>query len=368
MIRRQLINFGSRSTDFRVGEGVVEQLGKMVKCLVATPKRAVIVTESSLAESYGLEVSRALIDAGFTVCDLSLPTGENVATMAYAVQLFDALDSCGITRDDVIVALGGMGVCSLVSFCAHAWCGETPFALVPTTLDAMTSCATSMRPLDTRSSSQMISVEPRAALVACDLDLVPLCPHDERMNGYVMLCASAFIDSRRQWDRFGELVEGVLDNTEVPMVDVLCMAQTARSSVIKAANPSARNALEFGVTTARALRSCLGDAIPAYQLLAEGMRFEARLAVDAFGFDIDDVFSLDDRLDDLGVEELPFELEFDRFLTALKETRFKRSNRFMFSLPRHVGTVRYATVEDDVLERHARAYLASRAELMDESV
>ena len=148
------------------------------------------------------------------------------------------------------------------------------------------------------------------------------------------------------------------------MVDALCMAQTARSSVIKAANPSARNALEFGVTTARALRSCLGDAIPAYQLLAEGMRFEARLAVDAFGFDIDDVFSLDDRLDDLGVEELPFELEFDRFLTALKETRFKRSNRFMFSLPRHVGTVRYATVEDDVLERHARAYLASRAELM----
>ena len=74
MIRRQLINFGSRSTDFRVGEGVVEQLGKMVKCLVATPKRAVIVTESSLAESYGLEVSRALIDAGFTVSDLSLPT------------------------------------------------------------------------------------------------------------------------------------------------------------------------------------------------------------------------------------------------------------------------------------------------------
>jgi len=128
--------------------------------------------------------------------------------------------------------------------------------------------------------------------------LVPLCPHDERMNGYVMLCASAFIDSRRQWDRFGELVEGVLDNAEVPMVDALCMAQTARSSVIKAANPSARNALEFGVTTARALRSCLGDSIPAYQLL--------------------------------------------------------------------VGTVRYATVEDDVLERHARAYLASRAELMDE--
>lgn len=366
MIRRQLINFGSRSTDFRVGSGAVEQLGKMVKCLVAAPKRAVIVTDASLAESAGLEVSRSLIDAGFGVSDLSLPADVNVATIDYAVQLFDALDSCDITRDDVIVGLGGMGVCSLVSFCARSWCGETPYALVPTSLDAMAVCATSARPLDTRASSQMVSVEPRASLVACDLDLVPLCPHDELMNGYVMLCASAFIDSRRQWDRFENLVAGVLDNDEVPMVDALCMAQTARCGVINAANPSARNALEFGATTARALRLCLGDSVADYQLLAEGMRFEARLAVDAFGFDIDDVFALDDRLDDLGVEELPFELGFDEFLAALKESRFKRSNRFMFSLPRHVGTVRYATVEDDVLERHARAYLASRAELMDE--
>ena len=340
----------------------------MVKCLVATPKRAVIVTESSLAESYGLEVSRALIDAGFTVSDLSLPTGENVATMAYAVQLFDALDSCGITRDDVIVGLGGMGVCSLVSFCAHAWCGKTPFALVPTTLDAMTSCATSMRPLNIASSSQMISVEPRAALVACDLDLVPLCPHDERMNGYVMLCASAFIDSRRQWDRFGELVEGVLDNAEVPMVDALCMAQTARSSVIKAANPSARNALEFGVTTAAPfgrvseMRFPLINSSQRACALKQGLRSMRLASISTMSF------RWMTGSMTFWWKKLPFELEFDRFLTALKETRFKRSNRFMFSLPRHVGTVRYATVEDDVLERHARAYLASRAELMDESV
>ena len=62
----------------------------------------------------------------------------------------------------------------------------------------------------------MISVEPRVRLGRLRLDLVPLCPHDERMNGYVMLCASAFIDSRRQWDRLGSWVEGVLDNAEVP--------------------------------------------------------------------------------------------------------------------------------------------------------
>lgn len=367
MIRRQLINFGSRSTDFRVGAGVLEQLGKMVKCLVATPKRAVIVTDASLAESAGLEVSRTLIDAGFTVRDLSLPAGENVATLDYAVQLFDALDSCDITRDDVIIGLGGMGVCSLVGFCARSWCGETPYALVPTSLDAMTVCATSSLPLDTRSSSQMVSVEPRAALVACDLDLVHTSPRDDLMNGYVMLCASAFIDSRRQWDRFEGMVDGILENAEVPMVDALCMAQTARAAVINAANPSARNALEFGATTARALRLCLGDSVPAYRLLAEGMRFEARLAVDAFGFDIDDVFALDDRLDEFGVDELPFEVGYDEFLSSLRESRFKRSNRFMFSLPRHVGTVRYATVDDGDLERHARAYLASRAELMDGS-
>ena len=333
----------------------------MVSSVVATPKRAVIVTDASLAVSHGLEVSRALIDAGFTVEDLSLPAGEHVSTLAYALQLFEALDRCGVTADDLVVAFGGAEVCSLAAYCARSWCGETPYVFIPATV------ATSVPALDTAASREMVSVDPRAALVVCDPSLLADSPRDGLLLGYAEMIVSALIDSRRQWERIESVLPGVVDGDEVPLYDALGMAQSARVRVLTSANPSARNALQFGRTTARALRLCLGDAVPAYALLAEGMRFEARLAHDVTSFDVDDVFALDDLLVEAGIEEVPFTLGCERFIEALKETHFKRSNRLMFSLPRHPGTVRLSVVDEEVLERHARAYLASRAELADDS-
>ena len=95
------------------------------------------------------------------------------------------------------------------------------------------------------------------------------------------------------------------------------------------------------------------------------MRFEARLAVEAAKFDVDAVFEQDDRFDDLGIEELPFKLDVDRFIDALKETNARYSNRLLFALPKNPGIIRLTAVTDDVLVRHASAYVASRAELLE---
>ena len=364
--RRQLLNFGSRSTDFRIGYGMLDELPALLKGAVSKPRRAVIVCEEQLAQTVGVTVSRALVDAGFRVDDLELPAGERTATLAYAHQLFDALDGCAITCDDLVVALGGVEVCALVTYCSSSWCGETACALIPTTLDAMVTVATEMRALDTARSAEMVRVQPRAALVVCELALLQWVPFDERGLGFVQIVAAHLAESRKYWEHLPSLTEGMLEGRDIPLSDAICAAQTSRVNTVKSIAPSARQALLFGVTTARALRVCLGAGLPWYRLLAEGMRFEARLAVDAAGFKVDDVFALDDRFDELGIEELPFSLDAPRFIAALKETRLKRANRFMFSLPKHVGTIRLSVVDDELLERHAGAYLASRAELLDE--
>ncbi len=147
---------------------------------------------------------------------------------------------------------------------------------------------------------------------------------------------------------------------EIAFVDAICTAQTARLNTVKSASPSARRAFMYGQTTARALAACLGDAkVPAYRLLAEGMRFEARLAVDVCEFSVDEMFAQDDHLEDLGIEELSFDIDPDAFVDAIRAERFRRSNRFQLALPKNPGIIRLATVDDDVLERHARAFLAS---------
>lgn len=363
-VRRQLLNFKTKSTDCRIGSGAFLELPRFLKGVVTVPKRSVVVCRSDSRDRYGVTVERSLIDAGFSVAYFCIDNEVSANTLSQAARLFEMLESEQITSDDVIVTLGDRDVAALGCWCANSWCAGTSSVIIPTTLASMVCSTTAMRGLSVFSSEDMLSLAPRAELCVADIDLLADNSIDELREGYVELLLSMLADSRRKWDGFNELMPGILNGDEVSCIEAICQAQSARKDIVGAVNISARAALDFGYTTARALGRLLGADVPRYQLLAEGMRFEARVAIDAVDFKVEDVFELDDRFEDLGIDELPFDLEPDAFIDALRAERFKRSNRFMLALPPCVGGIRLATVEDEILERHASAYLASRSELM----
>lgn len=369
MIRRQLINFQNRSVDVRVGFDAFSELSRMFASVVGRPKRAMVVWNSVLSDRFGEVVEHALIDAGFAVSQLSLEVSPAGAALADADAVFGALSTNGITCDDLIVAVGDVPMCSVVAWCANQWCGRTECALLPTTFDAMLAAATTMEPLVSSAAGTLpaIALRPEPGLVVCNLDLVREAKSEQLKRGYAILVGTMLSSSKSRWNQFAETVPEILAGEEVALVNAVQWSQTARKDVLMATNPSARHALEFGKTGERTLCACLGDAaahVPAYQLLSEGMRFEARLAHDACDFDIDYVFEVDDCLEDFGIEELAFDLEPIAFIAEFRKQQFARSNRSMLPLPAALGAIRLTNVEDEVLERHAQAYLASRKELL----
>ena len=369
MIRRQLINFQNRSVDVRVGLGAFDELSRMFASAVGKPKRAMVVWSTATSERFGEVVEHALVDAGFVMSQLPLEVSPAGATLADTDAIFGALSANGITCDDLVVAVGDAATCSVVSWCANQWCGRTECALLPTTFDAMLTVATTMKPLVASSTNALpaIAFRPEPGLVVCDLDLVREADPEDLKLGYAVLVGTMLSSSKSRWNQFIETVPEILAGEEVALVNAVQWSQTARKDVLMATNPSARHALDFGKTGERTLRACLGDAasqVPAYQLLSEGMRFEARLAHDACDFDIDYVFEVDDCLEDFGIEELAFDLEPTAFIEEFRRQQFARSNRSMLPLPAALGAIRLTSVEDEVLERHAHAYLASRKELL----
>ena len=365
-IRRQLINLGSRNTDYRVGPGALDELDRFVASAVGTPKRAVLVTQLAADDALAVLARRALVDAGFSVTDATLPAQEDVSTLARATEVLAGFGRAGITADDLVVGLGDASLCGLAAFCARVWLEGTACVLLPTTLDAMVTCGVYMRALDAGGVEEAVSVDPYPDMVVCDVDVVLAqgSRSDALKPGYLALLAGAMAGGRVTWDRFGRSLPLLLEGSEAAFVEELASAQQTRRTVRNATNPSARSAFCYGRTTERALARCLPGDVPRWRLFAEGLRFESRLAVDAGRLDVDDVFEQDDRLDALGAPELAFSLDVDTFVSALKDARFERGNRFLFSLPRHVGTVRLTSVEEDLLREHAEAYLASRAELL----
>ena len=369
MIRRQLINFQNRSVDVRVGLGAFEELSRMFASAVGKPKRAMVVWNSAVSDHFGEIVEHALVDAGFAVSQLLLEVSPDGATLADADVVFGALSANGITCDDLVVAVGDAATCSVVCWCANQWCGRTECALLPTTFDAMLTVSTTMEPLVASGDHTLpaIAVRPEPGLVVCNLDLVREADPEDLKLGCAVLVGTMLSSSKSRWNQFSETVPEILVGEEVALVNAVQWSQAARKDVLMATNPSARHALDFGKTGERTLRTCLGDTaarVPAYQLLSEGMRFEACLAHDACDFDIDYVFEVDDCLEDFGIEELAFDLEPAAFIAEFRRQQFARSNRTMLPLPAALGAIRLNAVDDDVLERHAQAYLASRKELL----
>lgn len=355
-IRRQLVNFGSTCTDFRIGSGLLDELPRILKNVVGSPKRAHAVISPGTEPHVREAVRRALADAGFTI---SITEAED-PSVECALDIMRDLARAGITSDDLVLGIGSTSACSLSIWCSRSWCSGTACVLIPTELDGMASLATGMVPLSCADAPGRVSVQPHVDIVACDLDLVSGLPVDRAGLGYTVIVRSALSESRRVWDKLAESIDRMLEGDLIALIDLLCMCQTSRSGSIKSSSPSARSALNFGLTTASALKKLLGASAPWYLCVAEGMRFEARVAHDAFGLDPEVIFDQDDAFEALGVGELAFDFKPEDLVEALRAERFRASNRFMLPLPKFPGTVRLTTVDDDVLERHAAAFVAAR--------
>lgn len=363
-IKRQLLNINQKSVDVRTGPGVFEELPRIVAAAVGMPKRALFVVREGDLPEHAVEVRRALVDAGFSVAEHLLPAGDGSAPRFSLVG--DVLGGCasaGLTADDLVIALGDASVCTLACYAALLWCGGASCTLIPTTLDAMLTLATEPMPLDVEGGAAMVSMRPAPTMMLCDLDLIPPMGADERLLGRVLMVGAALAEGRRAWDRLVDLAPRVAADDPLALGEMMNATQLARRNVVKAANPSARHALEYGRATARALAACLGPGVPEWALRAEGMRFEARLAVEAARLDPEVVFDQDDLFEELGIEEVGFSLEAAELAASIKREHARRSNRFLLPLPKSVGSIRLAAVPDDILLRHASAYAASRAEL-----
>lgn len=363
-VRRQLINLSDKSIEMRLGFEAFYELSRYFKGAVSIPKRAVLVCDEKSHEVFGETVERSLIDAGFSVEKLVLSGAVAYASFERAREVFDVLAKFHMTADDLVVGMGDAYLCSLVAWCARSWHSGAPCALLPTTLDAMITSALSMKPLMC-SGVPALQLDPEPELVVCNLDIVVDADRTDLELGYVEALASMVADSKKAWGDFCRIVPGLLKGEEIPLIDAIGWSQSARLDVHRAPSPGARCGLDFGRTFAAALSDLVNPLeASSAQILAEGLRFESRLALDTCGFDIDDVYAIDDCLADLGIDEIECDIDADDLIAAVHNVQFGQSNRAMFALPHAFGAIRLAHVDDETLSRHAHAFADSRSGLL----
>ncbi len=161
-----------------IEKGLLKDCGKYVR-VVSKAKKIAIVTETNVAPLYLDTVKGCIENEGFEVVSYIFPAGEGSKTTETVVGIVEFLAENGLTREDMVVALGG-GVCGdMAGFAAAIYLRGIKFVQIPTTLlSQVDSSVGGKTGVDLPQGKNLCGAFHQPALVLIDPDVLEtLSPH-----------------------------------------------------------------------------------------------------------------------------------------------------------------------------------------------
>jgi 5-deoxy-5-amino-3-dehydroquinate synthase len=339
-VRTVAVDLGSRGYDVTVGEGARHELASVVaKRLGGTVRRAAVVTQTPIADAGWL----GDLDPGVPFDVHLVPDGEGAKSLATVEDLCRAMARSGLSRSDVIVAVGGGVVTDLAGFAAAVYHRGTPVVSVATTLLAQVDAAIGGKTgVNLPEGKNLVGAFWQPSGVLCDLEVLSSLPPREWACGKGEIAKYVFLTS---------------GGPDAAMADLPLEEQVARCVELKAAivasderETGLRMVLNYGHTLAHALEAwALGHPqdhpaadIRHGEAVAVGLQFAALLARRLGRIDDDRVALHGEVITSFGLcPDLPVGVTAGQLLDSM--TRDKKAHHdltFVLDGPRGVEPVR----------------------------
>jgi 5-deoxy-5-amino-3-dehydroquinate synthase len=266
------VDLGERGYDVVVGQGARHRLAELVAEVVPGAARAAVVTQAGI----GVEV-----DPGLSVERFTVPDGEEAKSLAVVEELCRGFARAGISRADVIVAVGGGVVTDLAGFAAASFHRGTAYINVATTLLGQVDAAVGGKTgVNLPEGKNLVGAfwQPRAVL--CDTEVLATLPPREWASGRGEMAKYAFLGG----------LTGGKGQPDASLLELPLDEQVARCVAIKAGvvttderEGDLRMLLNYGHTLAHALEATAFDPGAGWDLrhgeaVAIGLVFAGQLA------------------------------------------------------------------------------------------
>jgi shikimate kinase/3-dehydroquinate synthase len=182
--------------------------------------------------------------------------GEQSKTVAHAEIVWTELARAGMTRADLLVALGGGVVGDLGGFCAATYQRGVRYVQVPTTLVAQVDSAYGGKTgVDLAEAKNYVGAFHQPVAVIADTDVLATLPPEELSAGYAEVVKTALIAGGELWDR-------VRAGTDPANVDVIASCARTKLRIVAEDERDAglRQILNLGHTVAHAIETVTGYA------------------------------------------------------------------------------------------------------------
>jgi 5-deoxy-5-amino-3-dehydroquinate synthase len=260
------VQLGDRSYPVHVGHGARSLLASLMP---ATARRAAVVTQAGIP--FGEEVSGRLNAHGLDVTRVEIGTGESQKSLTTVEHLAGAFAGAGITRNDVVVAVGGGMVTDVAGFAAAVWHRGVPVVHVATTLLGMVDAAIGGKTgVNTREGKNLVGAFWQPSGVICDVDALDTLPPRERRSGDGEMAKYHFLT--------GE------DLNEMPLAQRIARCVEIKAEVVASDEREAarggggRALLNYGHTLAHALETATEHRMAHGEAVAVGLIYAAHLA------------------------------------------------------------------------------------------
>ena len=213
------------------------------------PGRRFLVTDGNAGRLYGDRL--APLDGR-----VAIMPGEQSKTIAHAEIVWSELARGGMTRADVVVALGGGVVGDLAGFCAATYQRGVRFVQVPTTLMAQVDSAYGGKTgVDLAEAKNYVGAYHQPRAVIADTDALASLPPAEVAAGYAEVVKTALIAGGALWER-------IRDGDEPVSAEVVAACAHAKLRIVAAdeRDDGVRRTLNLGHTVAHAIETVTGYA------------------------------------------------------------------------------------------------------------
>lgn len=250
-----VVDLGSRSYPIVVGRGVSRELSDH---LPPTARRAVIITQDGLPSVELSSIPSTTIRIG---------RGEEHKNLATIESLSREFASFGLTRNDVIIGVGGGMVTDVAGFAASAWHRGTAVVHVATSLLAMVDAAIGGKTgVNIPEGKNLVGAFWQPSAVLCDLDHLESLPESETRCGLGEIAKYHFISGQ-------DLLGFDLDSR------VAACARIKADIVAQDEREGGRRALlNYGHTLAHAIETVGRHSVAHGEAVAMGLVFAAHLA------------------------------------------------------------------------------------------
>ncbi len=254
IVRRVRVPLAERSYDVLVGHGV---RGSISALLPATARRAAIVTQAGIP--FG-------VDTGIDNEVFTIGHGEQHKSLATIQSLGEGFAAMGLTRDDVVIGVGGGMVTDIAGFAAASWHRGTPVVHVSTTLLGMVDAAIGGKTgVNLAAGKNLVGAFFQPTGVLCDLDALDTLPQREMRCGLGEMAKYHFL--------------GGDDLLSMRLIDRIARCVEIKAEIVAADEHEGgrRALLNYGHTLAHALEIATGFGLAHGEAVAIGLIYAAQL-------------------------------------------------------------------------------------------